>query len=615
MILTPKTKMKNYPTKRTFSVLFHLFLTLLSFAFINNIQAATFNTTATGGNWNTNGTWTGNAVPSNWGNHTANIYGTVAAPSIIQGFTLITLNNGKSFTSGTSSAAQSLTLQNIINFNVISGDITVYGDLTLQSTTITITSGSLTVTGTLTISNSSTINFNSNGILKAGSISTSGSTNVLNMNSGSLNVTNTLSIGSNSTVNVASGSTASVGILSTANDAQAILNNYGTFTANSVAMAGPINNYGTMNITTTLVGSGGGNSKFTNSGKLTVGGNVSLPNSSKLYVNPGAQAYLNGNVDLGTNNNLVIGTAAAGPPYADVVIQKNLNLTGGGDLTVEQNGRLAVFGNVSDNGGNGSNLTINSGGQVYIASNTAFSGNGSKITNNNSSTPNKYGLYTDGTISASGSATATTNYGNSTYMYNTNKPFYDWVGSLSGSPLPVVLVFFKTDEISSQAIVLSWATSSEWNFDKFVIERSADGHNYQALGALNGAGQSTSRLNYTFVDEHPLTGYSYYRLRMVDLNGTFEYSDIVSASLGSGTSGIRLYPNPVINKNFTIELNDQISMPAIIRVENATGYIIYKTQTDGNKTLVELPVDVVPGVYLVYINSEKAQHITRVVVQ
>ena len=70
--------------------------------------AATFNTTPAGGVWSAGTTWIGLSGPNNWGNHTANVFGSVTVTSDIQGYVRITLNNGVSFTSGSS-----LTLQNV----------------------------------------------------------------------------------------------------------------------------------------------------------------------------------------------------------------------------------------------------------------------------------------------------------------------------------------------------------------------------------------------------------------------------------------------------------------------------------------------------------------------
>lgn len=572
--------------------------------------AATYNTTPAGGNWSSNGTWTGPSAPPNWGNHTANIYGDVTAPAAIQGFTLITLNNGKTFT------ASSVTLQNIANFNVISGDIVVNGDLTLNNSTLTITSGNLTVTGTLTLSNGSTINFNSPGSATVGAFTSNGSGGTLNMNNGTFTVNNTLTINSSTTVKIAAGVSASAANLSVGNSGSAILNNFGTLNiAGNITQAGVINNSGTMNVGGNLTSTGSGNSVYTNSGILEVSGNITLPISGKLYVNPGGQTTVDGNVTVGSNENLIIGTNVAPPAYADMVIRQNLISTGSGDVTINRNGRLAVFGDVTDSGGGGTLFTVNNGGQVYVDGNITYSGGGSSITNNN--TTNPYGLYVNGTMTSSGGGgTATTNVGDQNTMFTTNKPFYDWVNSLT-TPLPVTVMYLKATS-GSNSVIISWSTASELNFDKFFIERSADGKIFQPIGEVKGAGvASTTRLDYSFEDINPLTGRAYYRLRSVDLDNSFEYSNIVSVSWSNSHSsqGIHLYPNPVVNHNFTVELNDVLSSAATIRVVSLSGYTVYTGSINESSTQVVLSDDIKPGVYMVQLTSSTEQKVIRVVIE
>src|SRR5205085_10191378 len=106
-----------------------------------------------------------------------------------------------------------------------------------------------------------------------------------------------------------------------------------------------------------------------------------------------------------------------------------------GDITVNRNARVAIFGNVIDDGSGGSLFTINNGGQVYIDKDISFTGGGDKIINNN--TTNPWGLYTNGTITNSGGgATTTANDADKATMKSSNPAFYNWAASVPNSPLP-----------------------------------------------------------------------------------------------------------------------------------------------------------------------------------
>ena len=634
---------------RKINTIFSLALAVILLGGASPAYSAAYSTTSTGGNWTTGSTWTGASFPPNWNNHTVDIYGNVTVPQDIKGFTAITLRNGKSFT-----RTGDLAFQNISNFTVVSGDIVVNGNFTLENSSLIITSGSLTVTGTftmtgsaslsiasgtlntgaLTIQNNSTLSiaagnivvsntltlnngtltFNSSGNLNAGAFSNTSGT--LNMNSGAFNVTNGIAINSGGTVNVASGATASASSMSSTNNSSAILNNSGVVTiSGSVSQGGVINNNGVLNINGNLTSSGSGSSVVTNSGSLNITGNVTLPSSGKLYVNPGGVTVVDGNVTVGSNENLVIGTSVAPPAYADMVIRQNLIATSSGDVRIRQNGRLAVFGDVTDSSGGGTLFTIDNGGQVFIDGDINYSGGGNHINNNNSIDP--YGFYTNGTITNSGGGSSTTsNQGDETVMFNTNLPFYNWVHSYM-TPLPVTLAYFRVDHAAAQGVNLSWATESESNFDVFIIERSVDGRNFEAAGSVKGAGvNTTTKQHYGFTDHTPRNGRSYYRLKIVDLDGSFEHSAIVMVTLESAfNTTLRLYPNPVVESHFTLELNHIVEMPASLRVLDNTGFEVLSQAIEDAHSVVELPASLKPGVYMVQINTFSSRHMIRIVVK
>ena len=119
------------------------------------------------------------------------------------------------------------------------------------------------------------------------------------------------------------------------------------------------------------------------------------------------------------------------------------------------------------------------------------------------------------------------------------------IGSVTDA-LPVELTNFTAAKNGS-AVNLKWSTASEQNNAYFNVERSADGVSFSAIGKVNGAGNSSSTLNYSFADNSPLAGKNFYRLRQVDLDDQFALSSIVSVNM-SVNAGVSLYPNPVTNQ-------------------------------------------------------------------
>jgi hypothetical protein len=89
---------------------------------------------------------------------------------------------------------------------------------------------------------------------------------------------------------------------------------------------------------------------------------------------------------------------------------------------------------------------------------------------------------------------------------------------------PVELISFTAEKLSQNAM-LKWSTASESNFSYFSIEKSEDGINFSETGRVNSRGSASAPASYDFVD---FQGASYYRLKMVDLDGSGKYSNIIS---------------------------------------------------------------------------------------
>ncbi len=117
--------------------------------------------------------------------------------------------------------------------------------------------------------------------------------------------------------------------------------------------------------------------------------------------------------------------------------------------------------------------------------------------------------------------------------------------------LPVELLNF-TYTLVNRTVELKWQTAEEISSDYFLIEHSADGVNFTAIGKVAAAGNSGSLKEYGFVDEEPLA-VNYYRLKEVDFNGHFMYSDVLLVKMVGGTA-LNIIQNPVGN-SLEVEVN------------------------------------------------------------
>ncbi len=297
------------------------------------------------------------------------------------------------------------------------------------------------------------------------------------------------------------------------------------------------NIYGTVNVSGDFQNTGGGVINIT--GSLVVEGNAIV--NARINIEPGGKLIAKNNLQVNASNYLYIGNNEEPEPYADLIIYGDLNATGSGDVFVERNGRVAVFGDVNDNNGGGTILRVNNGGQMYVDGDINYSGGGSNIQNNNSESP--FGLYVNGEISNTGGGSGTTaNVGDQETLINNNPDFFDWLSGIENGPLPIELKSFTAKE-NSNSIQLEWVTAKEENFSHFEVERSMDMINFDMIGLVQGQGESLSDVSYDLNDSDAPFGVIYYRLKAVDIDDTFDYSPVVKIEKGF-KGQLSVYPNP-----------------------------------------------------------------------
>jgi hypothetical protein len=140
------------------------------------------------------------------------------------------------------------------------------------------------------------------------------------------------------------------------------------------------------------------------------------------------------------------------------------------------------------------------------------------------------------------------------------------------SSLPVTLTSFKA-ALKGDVVNVTWKTSLEENIKQFEIERSANGIDFTTIGKVQ-PGQS----NYLFTDKQPLTGYNYYRLKSLDIDGAYKYSIVVLVNTKNETSIISsLYPNPG-NGNIQLKLQGVVEGNVMVQVIDQQGRPIVSKQ-------------------------------------
>ena len=99
--------------------------------------------------------------------------------------------------------------------------------------------------------------------------------------------------------------------------------------------------------------------------------------------------------------------------------------------------------------------------------------------------------------------------------------------SLSRTELPITLLDYSV-VLSKNKSLVKFSTATETDNDYFTVERSGDGHAFDAIGKIQGVGNSAVKQSYSFTDENPLPGVNYYRIKQTDYNGSYTYTEVKS---------------------------------------------------------------------------------------
>lgn len=171
--------------------------------------------------------------------------------------------------------------------------------------------------------------------------------------------------------------------------------------------------------------------------------------------------------------------------------------------------------------------------------------------------------------------------------------------SIDCTVLPVELLTFEADALD-RTVKLDWATASESGSSHFIVQRSSNGEDFIDIGMVDGAGTSFTTIQYGFVDQQPIAGTNYYRLKQVDADGSFSYSDIATVNFGSAVVAGTPYPNPT-DGTVNVQLNANDDGPAHLEISDASGRTVHRSAhaiTSGANTLRSDLRGLKPGTYM-----------------
>ncbi len=180
--------------------------------------------------------------------------------------------------------------------------------------------------------------------------------------------------------------------------------------------------------------------------------------------------------------------------------------------------------------------------------------------------------------------------------------------------LPVEFAEFTASRQADGSVRLDWQTFQEINNDYFEIEKQREGGEFEALARVAGAGTTYETQTYRYYDQTKMAKVNYYRLRQVDLDGSFTYSNVVQVNMEE-TLEVTVYPNPA-NTFVTVKIDGQRPQAPTMEFFDGAGRMVYATALKANsyETVLPLPKTLPSGIYHYRVRTADRLHTGRLTV-
>jgi len=188
--------------------------------------------------------------------------------------------------------------------------------------------------------------------------------------------------------------------------------------------------------------------------------------------------------------------------------------------------------------------------------------------------------------------------------YNNSQGVFADVASVGALALPVDLLSFTTQKTDHEKVNLNWVTVTEENVSHFEVQRSADAALWEAIGEVKAFGNSVELRNYSLIDVLPFSGNNYYRLKMIDRDGTFEFSDIKLVQFqGNEDLQLSVFPNPAAKEIHVRLPNHLATNNGTLQIFDSKGALVLEQAYSINLLRVNIE-HFQTGIYTVKINSD-----------
>jgi hypothetical protein len=177
----------------------------------------------------------------------------------------------------------------------------------------------------------------------------------------------------------------------------------------------------------------------------------------------------------------------------------------------------------------------------------------------------------------------------------------------SDSNIPVELTSFNA-AVSGKTVNLTWKTATELNNSGFDVERKYSGKNWQKVVFVKGRGTTSEISEYSFVDKPEKTGVVQYRLKQMDLDGTYEYSKVVEVdlTLPDKYELSQNYPNPfnpTTSIKYSLAANSRVELKIYNILGKEVAQLVNEVQEAGSYEINFNAANLTSGVYIYELNT------------
>ncbi|HEV3249303.1 MAG TPA: T9SS type A sorting domain-containing protein, partial [Puia sp.] len=183
-------------------------------------------------------------------------------------------------------------------------------------------------------------------------------------------------------------------------------------------------------------------------------------------------------------------------------------------------------------------------------------------------------------------------------------------GTGQDQPLGVLLKTFTATKVDTTGL-LQWSLSKEFTIDSFIIEKSFDGISFSPIGTVKAIADRSSIRLYQFIDSFPLTGTNYYRLRILNADGNYQYSGVVTLNFSKTNFVIGVYPNPVIKGILYVNTSSSCNK---IELYDVLGRLVKAENKNGLQNNIST-TKLAKGLYVVRISTDTGDSIKKIIVE